>query len=267
MPLYHCTAKMIGRGSGRSAAAASAYRAGEKLSDKRQGLEWDFTKRGGVSRAEIIAPEGAPAWAHDRQALWNAVEAREDQSKRHATAQTAREFEVSLPHELSREDREAAGLAFARYLVTTYGVAADVSFHDPHPGRNGQGQDERNFHVHILTTTRRVTAEGLGEKVRELDSKATATTHLRAVRAKWAEIANGYLERAGIEARLDHRSFKERGIEQEPTLHLGPAAHAMMKRGEASDRARINHSIEERNAAAARLRVEGQEAGAAIIGF
>jgi Ti-type conjugative transfer relaxase TraA len=250
---YHLAAKMVGRASGKSAVAAAAYRAGEKLADFRQGVSW-------VVRSEIIAPAGAPAWALDRQALWNGAEAREDKSTRRDTAQVAREFEISLPYELSREDREAAALELARYLVDTYGVVADVSFHDPH-----KEQDERNFHAHILTTTRVMTEDGLGAKVRELDSKATGPQHLAAIREKWADIANRHLEAAGLEARIDHRSYKDQGSDREATIHLGVAAAGMENRGEESERGDTNREIEARNAERERLKAEAEAIGAEII--
>jgi ATP-dependent exoDNAse (exonuclease V) alpha subunit len=102
MAIYHLSMKPISRSFGRSAVAAMAYRAAEKLQNQRDGLVHDFSRRSGVERAEIVLPEGTDAeWAKDRSALWNAAEA----SEKRKDARVAREIEVALPHELSSEQR------------------------------------------------------------------------------------------------------------------------------------------------------------------
>jgi len=257
---YHLAPKSIARGQGRSACAAAAYRAGEAIDDARTGVRHDYTRKGGVLHSEIIAPDGAPAWAYDRSALWNAVEAAEDKSTRRDTAKTAREFEVSLPHELDAEQRQAAGLEFARYLVDTYGVVADVSFHAPHPYGDG-----RNWHVHILTTTRTMGEDGFGGKVRELDSPKTSGAHIVAIREQWANIANRHLEAAGREERIDHRSYADQGRDQEATIHLGPDAAAMERKGEQTELGNINRTVKAANDDRARLEAEAAEVSAQII--
>ena len=98
MAIYHLSMKPLTRASGRSAVAAAAYRAAERLENERDGLVHDYTKRSGVEHAEIVLPAGAEAeWARDRSALWNAAEAAEKRKD----ARVAREIEVALPHELS----------------------------------------------------------------------------------------------------------------------------------------------------------------------
>ena len=63
-------------------------------------------------------------------------------------------------------------------------------------------------------------------------------------RASWARHCNRYLS---PENRIDHRSFKRRGIDLEPSIHEGYIARQMEKRGEVSDRCEVNREIKERN--------------------
>ncbi|KAA8419801.1 conjugal transfer protein TraA, partial [Acetobacter sp. DmW_125130] len=144
MAIYHLSVKSISRSAGRSVVAAAAYRAGQELTDERQGLTHDYTRKQGVEDAFIVAPDGAD-WAQDRNALWNAAEAAEKRKD----AKTGREYELALPAELDADARKELARDFAAELVERYGVVADVAIHEP--GRQG---DNRNHHVHILTTTR-----------------------------------------------------------------------------------------------------------------
>ncbi|WP_085216913.1 MobA/MobL family protein [Methylomagnum ishizawai] len=66
-------------------------------------------------------------------------------------------------------EREAIARQLAEHLAERYGVAVAVALHQP----SEQG-DERNHHAHILMTTRRMEADGLGAKTRELDDKRPA---------------------------------------------------------------------------------------------
>ena len=183
----------------------------------------------------FVAPENAPSWAQDRAALWNAAEDRE--TRRNSV--TAREWELALPSEVS--DSERAGIArdFAQELVTRYGVAADVAIHAPH--REG---DQRNYHAHILTTTRRLEPDGFTDKTRVLDAAKTGGVEIEELRGVWANMQNQALEWAGEVERVDHRSLEaqreaaqERGdemkaeeLDRDPELKLGPAANSMERR-------------------------------------
>ncbi|MCA9468370.1 MAG: MobA/MobL family protein, partial [Nitrospira sp.] len=92
MAIYHYSAKVIGRSTGRSVTAAAAYRAGVDIYDSTTGLDHKYSRRGGIIESEILTPEDAPDWATDRAKLWNTVEAKETRKD----AQLAREVEVSL---------------------------------------------------------------------------------------------------------------------------------------------------------------------------
>ena len=235
MASYHLSVKTIKRSAGRSATAAAAYRSASLILCDREGRVHDYSRKAGVEHAVILAPEGAPDWAQNRAALWNAAELRETRSN----SVTAREWELALPAELDAEERRVLVMGFARELVNRYGVAADVAIHAPH--RDG---DQRNHHAHVLTTTRVLTAEGLRDKTRVLDAKATGGPEIEAMRARWAELQNHALERQGLEVRVDHRSLavqREAALEQgdvlkaeeldrEPEVKLGPAANAIERR-------------------------------------
>jgi hypothetical protein len=222
--IYHLSVKTISRSAGRSATAAAAYRAGVKIADERTGDVHDYTRKGGVESAELVLPAGAPEWATDRAALWNAAE----QSETRKNSTVAREFEVALPAELSPAERRGLAVAFGQELAERHGCAVDVAIHAP--GKEG---DNRNHHAHILCTTRRLTPEGFGAKTRELDDQKTG--EVTRWRGRWAELANEALERAGSTERVDHRSLKAQGIERDPLPHLGPAAAGFERRtGEAS---------------------------------
>ena len=127
--------KPISRASGRSAVASAAYRAGESLTNERDGLTHDFTRRQGVEHCEIVVAQGAGAeWALDRSALWNAAE----ESENRKDARVAREFEIALPHELNAEQRLELTREFAQGLADRHGTAVDFAIHAPH----GDGQAE-----------------------------------------------------------------------------------------------------------------------------
>ena len=221
MASFHLAVKAIGRSAGRSATAAAAYRAGVEITDERTGLVHDYTRKQGVEHSELMLPTDAPEWAADRERLWNAAELAE--TRKNATV--AREYEIALPVELSADERRELALGLAREISERHGVAVDVSIHAP--GREG---DQRNHHAHLLTTTRRLGPEGLGEKTRELDQKQSG--EVERWRERWAEMQNRALELANVPDRVDHRSHQRQGIEQEPTVHMGPSATAMERRAE-----------------------------------
>lgn len=268
MAIFHLSVKTISRSAGRSATAAIAYRSGEKVMDERTGLVHDYTRRRGVEHTEIFLPENAPAWASQREQLWNAAELAE--KRKNSTV--AREFEVALPAELNREQRLELVREFSRDLVQRHGMAVDVAIHEP--GKEG---DHRNHHAHILCSTRRLTPEGFKDKTRELDDqKSGEVSHWR---ERWAEMSNRHLENAGRQERIDHRSLEaqraaaiERGdteqaakLERLPTVHLGPNVVQMEQRGIRTERGDKGRDIAQRNAqiinlAEVRQRIEAARA-------
>jgi len=248
LAIYHASMKPISRSSGRSAVASAAYRAGERLTNERDGLTHDFSRKQGVEHTEIVLPDGVNAeWAKDRQALWNAAEFAENRKD----ARVAREIEIGLPHELTAEQRLELTRAFAQDLANRYGGAVDFAIHTPH-----SASDVRNHHAHLLMTTRQVTEEGLGEKthiewknVRLLkEGLPTTQMQLRDIRQSWEHHANEHLAMAGLDIRVDHRSHQERGLELEPTEHMGVHATQMQRRGLDVSRTRLDAEAAQRNA-------------------
>ena len=242
MAVYFLYMKTFGRAGGSSAVSAIAYRAGERIRDERTGRIFDHSHRRDVMHKEILLPgefAGAGAgmdWARDRAALWNAAEAAEIRKN----ARVAREYLVALPAELSAEQRVVLARGFSRDLAERYRYAVDFAVHAP---RDDPRSDPRNFHAHILTTTREVTAAGLGAKTaldlqdskrRELGLQPVVY-ELLFVRERWATLTNEALRSAHIEARVDHRSLRAQGIDREPLPRIPRAAFEIYRRGEYSE--------------------------------
>jgi hypothetical protein len=205
MAIYHLNVKNISRGDGRSVVAAAAYRAGEVLTNAAEEKLSDFGGRRDVVTCGIRLPAGAPEWMADRTTLWNAVELAE---KRH-DARLAKEIEFALPRELSR----TAWLAVAHAMADAYtsqGFVADFAIHDD--------GTQHNPHVHILLTTRVITSEGFGPKIRSADGRQ----FIAEARVTWERIANAALKAAGVSASIDSRSYAKRRLDRTPGQHRGP---------------------------------------------
>lgn len=155
MAIYHATMKSFSRGKGDSSVAAAAYRAGFDVLDVGTGLGHNYSRRHGVAFHQMLAPRGAPSWCLDAKKFWNANEAAETR----LNARVCREVEVSLPHSLAADQRQELALALGQLLVDRFQVAVLVAVHKP----SKQG-DQRNHHVHLLMSARKVGADGLGER-------------------------------------------------------------------------------------------------------
>jgi len=254
MPNYHLQIKIFSRGKGATAVAAAAYRAAELIKSEYNGAVHDYTRKGGVFHKEVMLPEHAPPEYKDRAVLWNAVE----MGERNGNAQLAREVEVSLPVELTPGQNIALAREFVMEAFVSKGMCADMCFHD---------KDDGNPHVHILLTMRPFNKDGTwaakskkeyildgnGERIR-LPSGEYKSRKIPSVdwneqdkaevwRKVWAEVQNKYLAKNGVDARVDHRSYKRQGVDKIPAVHMGPAASQMEKRGIATDRGNINREI------------------------
>lgn len=233
MASYHWSMQIIGRKNGRSAIRAAAYRAGQDLTDERTGEVHSYGQRRGVYHTEIILPRLAHSRLGDRQTLWNEVE----RVERREDAQLAREVNIALPHELSREQQLVLIRNYVQSEFVARGMIADLAVHVPRPGR---GEDERNVHAHVMLTLRQATPQGLHSvKTREWNSRDV----LKHWRSAWAEHANRALAEAGHLTRIDARSLDDqrvaalargdetdaRSFAREPELHMGPNAVAMAR--------------------------------------
>lgn len=254
MSIFHLSMQIIGRKSGRSSTAAAAYRAGVRLVDERRGEVHDYTAKGkgGVRDRFILAPEFAPAWMRDRSALWNAVE----RIEKRKDAQLCREFEVSLPCELPHEERRRLLTEFVEAEFVSLGMVADVAMHKP--GKEG---DRRNEHAHVLLTMRSIVGDGFGNKNRDWNRWNDAD-HIENWRSRWAQHVNQALEAHGISERINHRSFLRQGLATGddvglanlPTVHLGPQASALERRGVVTVPGSLNREVAIFNLEAERLR-------------
>ena len=268
MAIYHCSIKIIGRSDGKSAVASAAYRSGEKLMDDRTGLVHDFTKKRGVVFTEVALPAHAPPKYADRNVLWNAVEKVEKKSN----AQLAREIEVALPKELSRECQIEIVRRYVQDNFVSVGMCADWALHD-----KGDG----NPHAHIMLTMRGMKPDGtwaqkekkayaldekgnriplidpatreqkLGKRNEKLWKRITVEAndwndHSKAEiwRKSWADICNEYLS---LEQQIDHRSYKRQELDLEPTIHEGYRARKMEKAGFVSNRCEYNRIVRKLN--------------------
>ena len=320
MAIYHLEAKVVGRGAGRSAVAASAYLSCSRLYNDYDGIQHDYTKKQGLVWQEVFLPEYAPQEWQDREKLWNAVEEVETAKD----SRLAREFVVALPIELSREQQIELLQDFIREQFVADGMCADAAIHDT---------DGHNPHAHILLTVRPLDERGKwqyktekeylcmknGEergftavefrtakndgwekqypykvgkkKVYMTPSAADAQGLVRADkhpkstrygrqnpiserwnseeqlvewRKEWADVTNRYLERAGREERIDHRSNAARGLDEIPTIHEGVAAQALERKGIISDRCEINRQIKADSALLRELKAEVKKLAALV---
>lgn len=210
MAIYHLTAKPISRSTGRSAVAAASYQSGTAMHDERTGRSFNYTKKRGVVHAEIVAPANAPAWCKDRAQLWNRAEAAEKRKD----AQTARSIEMSLPKEIPPHLHAQIVREFCQDQFVKKGMIADFAIH----------ANQGNPHAHIMLTMRPLAGQEFSQKKdRTWNDKKT----LEGWREGWQDHANRWLEKVGSKERIDHRSYKERGIARTPSIHEGPVANAV----------------------------------------
>lgn len=304
LAIYHWESKVITRGEGRTACGAAAYMSCSRLYNDYDGIQHDYTRKGGLVWEHIFLPTMAPAEWNDRETLWNAVEANEKAKD----SQLAREFIVALPVELDAAAQVELLTSFIQSVFVTDGMCADASLHDT---------GGHNPHAHILLTMRPLDEDGTWQHKTEKEylcvrngeergftaaefksvqaegwekqyqykvgkkkaymapseaeaqglervskhPKATrygrqnpitarwnSTEQIIAWRAAWADAVNRALERKGVEARVDHRSHAERGIDEKPTVHEGASARKMEQMGFVADRCELNRQIRADNA-------------------
>ncbi len=234
MAIFIASTKSISRGKGQSAVASASYRAGVELEDKRYGKTHDYSKKQGVISANIILPSALAAANADidRSELWNKAESAE----KRVDARVAREWLINLPYELSVEDRKELAHQFAQTLADRYGTIADCAIHEPTQKEIDRGADPRNYHAHILFTTRtaeindnnqiiltdKATIELSDNKRRSL-GMARVSHEITDVRQIWEQIANEKLAEHNLNL-IDSRSYAAQGIDIEPQLKMGSVA-------------------------------------------
>lgn len=282
--MFHLSVKVVSRVKGRSVTAAAAYRAGALVRDDRTGIEHDYTRKRDVLASQIILPAGSPDWARDRSKLWSAAETAE----RRRDATVGREWEIAFPIALTADTRKALAVEYAGWLSRRYSIPIDLSLHAP--SRKG---DRRNFHAHLLGSTRTLGREGFGAKTRQLDDGRGYGEVVRC-RDEWARLCNRELAKVGAPlvsakslaaqredalataehydkaaARLeswrrddihnarsaaDHARKQAEELDREPTIHVGPAGTEMSRSGRYSRRATEHEAILARNETRRRAR-------------
>ena len=320
MAIYHLEAKVVGRGAGRSAVAASAYLSCSHLYNDYDGVQHDYTRKQGLVWQRVFLPEYAPQEWQDREKLWNAVEEVETAKD----SRLAREFVVALPIKLNREEQIELLQEFVREQFVADGMCADAAIHDT---------DGHNPHAHILLTVRPLDERGkwqyktekeylcmkngeergftaaefkaaqnegwekqypykVGKKkvymtpsAAEAQGLVRADKHPKSTRygrqnpiserwnseeqlvswrVAWADVTNRYLESAGREERIDHRSNAARGLDEIPTIHEGVTAQALERKGIVSDRCEMNRQIRADNALLRELKAEIKKLAALV---
>ncbi|NDW07705.1 Ti-type conjugative transfer relaxase TraA [Jiella pacifica] len=268
MAITHFTPQLISRGNGRSAVLSAAYRHCAKMEHEAEARTVDYSNKPNLAHEDILLPPEAPAWARaltaDRsvagasEAFWNKVEAFEKRSD----AQLAKEFIIALPVELSKDQNTALVDQFVREQVLARGQVADWVFHD----------DPGNPHIHLMTTLRPLTEAGFGaKKVPVLDAEGNpARTERGKIQYKlwsgekaefleqrqgWLDLQNRHLAMAGLEVRVDGRSYAERGIDLVATTHIGVGAKALQRKADQNgqavglDRLALHQAQRQKNAA------------------
>ncbi len=252
MAIFHLNESNISRSDGRSAVACAAYRACEKLEDHTFGKTQDYTKKKGLEYKKIYAPLHTNEKLLDRQTLWNEVEKKEFNANgsMKLNARLAKEYTCALPHELTDQERIKIVDAFCHEFVKKHNVIVDACIHAPH--EHDDETDNKNYHVHIMFTTRAVNEKGeLGKKQRTFNDNGPEI--LKDSRATFASVVNTVFENAGLEERIDHRSYKDQGLDfLEATTHEGHEVTAMRRQGVDTEISLNNDAIKAKNLEAAR---------------
>ena len=238
----HLSISIVKRSAGQSAVASAAYQSGSALYSEHDQKRKSYSEKQGIVYTEIMLCANAPPAYSDRNTLWNAVEKAETQWN----AQLARKIVLALPVEVPESEYPQMLREYCAEHFVSKGMCADIAIHN-----KGDG----NPHAHIMLTMRSIGEDGSflpksrkeyilddnGEKIRlpsgEWKTKKVNTNNwndqanAEKWRQGWADTQNKFIERAGSDVRVDLRSYERQGIDQVPTVHMGPAAWQMEKRG------------------------------------
>jgi len=277
MAIYHLSVKNISRNSGRSSVSAAAYRAGDKITNEQDGVTHDFLKKRGIAYSTIMIPENAPKEYQNRSVLWNAIEKSETTIK----SRTAREIEIALPNELNLREQVKLVEQYVKDNFIDQGMCADISIHSGHKNEHPKDKEDyakhdkdikpNNPHVHILLTTRPINQNGewgakskkeyvlnkKGERIK-LPSGRWKSKKIDLVdwnksetllqwRKNWAIACNKEFERKNLSVRIDHRSYKDQGIEKQPMVHMGVEATQMERKGIKTEKGEYNREVRAMN--------------------
>ena len=264
-------ASIVQRSKGQSAVEQSAYISRTSLYSDYYGMTYNRTAKEDLVSAGVLLPEHAPPEFADRAVLWNSVE----KNEKAKNAQLARSLKYSLPNEWEEATARQVMECFIKEQFVDKGMCADWAIHD---SENDKGQ--RNLHIHVLLTMRPLTENGEwgaktkkiyvldenGERIPLIDKKTGQQKVDKRNRKQWkcqtvestdwnsrenammwrrdlADTINATNEQLGIAVHWEHRSFKEQGIDKEPTIHIGAVANALERKGIQTERGNINREI------------------------
>jgi len=240
MAIHHQTTSIITRSSGGNAVRSASYYRGASMTDERTGQSWSYSKKAEVVYSELMASKDAPEWvlklvqsqAFDKhtasELLWNKVE----QFEKRKDSQLARTVEFALPKELNLEQNTILAKEYIQNTFCDQGMIADFSIH----------WMDKNPHVHVMLTMRHLTEDGFGLKNRDWNTR----DNLLNQRSQLAVFINKHLEKHGFLERVDHRSFKDQGIDLIPGIHIGPTSH-MEDRGIQTRKVAEHNEIKQEN--------------------
>ena len=267
MPCPHFKIKISTRSKSPPTTASAAYQSGERLYDERTHRTKDYNDKRGVIYTEIMLPDNAPREYADRNTLWNAVE----KAETNWNAQMARKLHIALPRELPLETSYEMIREYVQEQFVSKGMIADIAIHDPDPPNH-------NPHAHLMLTMRAMDEQGHwlpkchreyeldeeGNRIKgengkwkfrkvfttDWDNRDNAETWRQA----WEDIQNRYLEAAERPERISMKSYERQGIDQIPTVHMGPAVTAMERRGIETNIGNLNREIKKTNALIAAIK-------------
>ena len=256
----HFEIKITKRSKRQSAVAGAAYQSGENLFSEYDQKHKDYRKKEGVVYTEIMLPSHAPPEYADREQLWNAVEAVENQWN----SQLARRFVLALPREVPEELYPQMVQDYCNQFFVSKGMIADFAIHDPKPPGH-------NPHCHVMLTMRAMDEHGKwlpkARKVYDLDENGERIRlpsgnwkshkedtvdwneqyHGQEWRTGWETVQNRYLEMVNSPVRVDLRSYEKQGLDIIPAVHMGAAVTQMERRGIQTNIGNLNRDIKAAN--------------------
>ena len=257
MTLHFSDTKSFSRKQNKSAVASIAYRSGMKLHDERNDKTHNYeARKKDVLSADIILPSaflGADIEL-DRATIWNNAE----RAEKRKDARVAREWLINLPHELDEQTRKQLAHSFAKKLADRYNVIADCCIHKPSDKEIKKGADPRNFHAHIMLTTREIDIENgqiiftkkaiseLSDTDRKKLGLSRMSDEMTAIKQIWDDTANPVLEAHGL-SKMDYRSHKEKGDDLLPQVKMGVQATQLERQGKRTRLGDINRDIKQKN--------------------
>jgi len=247
LAICHYSVSHVSRSTGCSSVQSAAYITGEKLHEERRGITANYANRDDVTYSGTLAPEWAGDEFRDTEKAWNAFEkqadkfaetyykTKETQDKFKASAQTGMKVVLAFPKELSAEDHKEIlhNIMQKSFIdkghVVTFGVHAE----------------EGNPHAHLLVSHWTIEKDNTISSFKNRDLYSRAGLKLQ--REMYANEVNHILEKRGLDVRIDHRSYKEQGIDLIPTIHEGWYAKSLADKGLSSRVVEENNKIREEN--------------------